>query len=451
VKVSSLKTEKEEGNFVVRMNINLSGLKIKSNRAVLLTPKLINGKDSTELQSIGIYGRKRYFYYIRNGESLLSGEDELSFRKAEMPQNINYRSSVPYQEWMEGAEILLNSSTYGCCSSMLSEERETLKEAKKKEQEIVEPPQKKFFPELIFVRPQAEKQKSRTLSGTAYIDFPLDESVIRPDYHRNRLELRKIEETIDSVRRDRDITITSLSLKGFASPEGMIDHNTDLAMRRTAALKKYLREMYDFDGSFIETDYEPEDWQGLRKYIESSTLPHRSEILSIIDGSREPDVKEWLIKSQYKEDYKIMVRDCYPSLRRTEYRIEYTIRTFSDLEEIRHILSTQPQKLSLNELYLVAQVEEPGSEEFVEVFETAVRLFPTDEVANINAANAEMRRGDLVSAKRYLDRAGVSAEAEYARGAYYILKGDYDSARKCLERASERGLTQAKKTLEQLQ
>ncbi len=32
------------------------------------------------------------------------------------------------------------------------------------------------------------------------------------------------------------------------------------------------------------TDYEPEDWAGLREWVAGCTLPHRQEILRIIDS-----------------------------------------------------------------------------------------------------------------------------------------------------------------------
>lgn len=137
-------------------------------------------------------------------------------------------------------------------------------------------------------------------------------------------------------------------------------------------------------------------------------------------------------------------------MRHTDYRIAYDIRTFSDAEEIKRIMAEQPQKLSLNEFYLVAQECEPGTDEFSEVFETAVRMFPNDETANLNAANAAMRRGDLARAERYLAKAGDSAEAVYARGALAVREKDYTTAIKYLEQAERMGLQQATATLKEL-
>ena len=77
-------------------------------------------------------------------------------------------------------------------------------------------------------------------------------------------------------------------------------------------------------------------------------------------------------------------------------------------------------------------------------------MYPADETANLNAANAAMRRGDNVAAGRYLAKAGDSPEAVYARGALAIRNEDYDTARRYLEQAKRLGVKQAETTLEQL-
>ncbi|MDE6171826.1 MAG: DUF3868 domain-containing protein, partial [Bacteroides sp.] len=48
--------------LTVEMDVDLTGLDVDANRAVLLTPRLVNGTDSLDLPSIGIYGRRRYYY-----------------------------------------------------------------------------------------------------------------------------------------------------------------------------------------------------------------------------------------------------------------------------------------------------------------------------------------------------------------------------------------------------
>ena len=429
-----------EGKYLtMEMEVDLTALDVDANRAVLLTPRLVNGADSLDLPAIGIYGRRRYYYYVRNGISAISGESEKSFQVSKKPEQLEYDNHILYEEWMDGATLKFHRSDWGCCQQILAEY-----------EGIIGRHHEAFFPELVFVQPEAEIMKSRSLSGSAYIDFPVDQTVIYPDYRRNTVELGKIQATIDSVRNDKDVTITSVWLKGFASPESPYKHNTELAIGRTAALKKHIGQLYHFADNIIQTDYEPEDWAGLRRYVEQSNINHRTEILTLIDSDMEPDAKEAKIKRTYPEEYRFMLQHFYPALRHTDYRIDYNIRKFSEAEEIKRIMAEQPQKLSLNEFYLVAGKYEPGTDEFTEVFETAVRMFPNDEIANLNAANAAIRRDDFAMARRYLNKAGDSAEAVYARGALAIREKDYDTARHYLNRAKEMGLEKAARTLEEL-
>ena len=347
---------------------------------------------------------------------------------------------VPYAEWMNGSVLSLHRNDYGCCNTLLAEQNGMLGRHTEA-----------FFPELVYVRPQGQIEKRDSLEGSAFIDFPVDQTVIYPDYRRNTAELGKIQSSIDSVQGDMDITITSVWLKGYASPESPYAHNKELAIGRTAALKKYIQQLYQFEDDVITTDYEPEDWAGLRRYVGQSNLEHHTKIIALIDSDLEPDTKELEIKRAYPAEYRFLLQNCYPALRHTDYRIVYTIRSYSDVEDIRRIIRERPQKLSLNEFYLAAQEYEPGTDEFAEVFETAVRMFPDDTIANLNAANAAMRRGDLTAAKRYLAKTDNSPEAVYARGALAIRQKDYDSARRYLNEAKSLGSEQAGITLEQLE
>ncbi len=444
VTVDSLHMVRNGRYMTVDMLLDLKALKVGGNRAVLLTPRLVNGADSITLPAVGVYGRRRYYTYIRNGKSMLSGADELTYKSSQKPDMLPYHADVDYADWMGGgANLTLEREEYGCCSKVLNEQYAMLGA-------YSDPASLAFFPELVYVRPKAELTKSRSLEGSAFIDFPVDRTEIHPDYRRNTVELAKIRATIDSVRDDSDVTITQVWLKGYASPESPYAHNRDLAIGRTAALKEYIQQLYKFAPGIIATDYEPEDWAGLRRFVEQSDLTHRDEILALIDGPREPDNKEWRIKSVYPDDYRFMLQNFYPALRHTDYRIAYNIRGYSDVDEIKRILATSPQKLSLNEFYLMAQEYEPGTDEFSDVFDTAVRMFPNDATANLNAANAAIRRDDFARAEQYLAKAGDSAEADYARGALAIRKGDLDTARAWLGKAKAKGLSQAGVTLNDL-
>ena len=440
--LKSANVERIGGRMHVNMLLDLSELELGSNRTAVFTPVLLNGSDSLTLDPLAIYGRTRWFQYLRSGAKPLGGPRATGMRYSERPSEYMFEANVPYSEWMNGAELLLRRSEYGCCGEL--ESSRTLV-AGGFEEIIVE-----YAAVYRYVQPEAVAVKTSSLSGKAYIDFRSGKSDIDAAYGRNAAELGKITATIDSIRRDSDITVTSIAIKGYASPEGKYSLNEKLAKGRTESLKNYVQKQYSFDPSLLSTDYVAEDWDGLRSWVEASTLPHKAELLSIIDSDLEIDTKDWRMKLRYPEDYAVMLKEAYPSLRHSDYKIEYTVRKYGEPSEIAEVLRTRPQNLSLEEMFVLAQTLEPGSAEFDAVFETAVRMYPGDASANLNAANAAMARGDLSAAAKYLDKAGDSAEAVYARGVLCALNGDYDKAMEHVSKAGAKGLDGTREVLEHL-
>ena len=218
----------------------------------------------------------------------------------------------------------------------------------------------------------------------------------------------------------------------------------------TEALKEYVENQYHFGEGFIKTDFEPEDWDGLERYVQASSLPHKKEILEAIHLDKDPDTKEWIIKSKWKDDYRFLLENCYPALRHSDYTIKYEIKSYSTAEEIEPVFRTAPQNLSLEEFYILAQSYEPGSESFNDLFETAVRMYPDDPVANLNAANSAILRKDYRSALKYIEKAGNIPEATYARGALEVYMEDIEASKPYFLEANKLGITQAATVLKEL-
>lgn len=431
---------KEGKTIVAGMELNLSDLKLKTNQAAIFTPMIVKGADTLELPSIGVYGHMRWYQFHRSGLKPISGETEKSFKYSERPKSVKYSQAVNYRRWMNGSELMIMRTDYGCCGTKLDEGEMLLAGYRA---EIYEP-------NFVFIPAVAEKVKTRELSGRAYVDFPVNLTTIYPSYRNNTVELGKIIATIDSVRNDRDITVKSLSIKGFASPEGPYDNNIRLAKGRTEALRVYVQQLYHFDYGFIRTSYEPEDWEGLRNYVESSNIEYKYGILDIIDSHMEPDAKNTKLQKTYPEQYKFLLETVYPALRHSDYCIEYEIRGYSDLKEIAEVMKTHPSKLSLNEMYLLAETYEPGSQAYNDIMETAAVMYPTDQTALLNAASAAMQRGDINAAEKYLLRTGNTPDALYARGILAGLQGEYDDAIDYFEEAAEKGNVNARAEIEQI-
>ncbi len=419
VAVSGLEMARNDSMLDIGMKMDLSMLDVDNNRAVVYTPVLFDEDHAVELASVGIYGRRRHIVTERNDWDVSEVTEEWFFNERRRPEVLDYFTSLPYQEWMNGARLRVERRLYGCCNRVLAMSSDMLGGY----EEWV------YEPVFIYVQPEVELEKRRHVASSAYIDFPVSQTVIRNNYRNNSEELAAIAATIDSIRNDSDINILSLNLKGFASPEGPYDNNARLAEGRTRAVREYVMNLYDFPAEAVTTSFEPENWEGLEAWLDTTAIANREAILDIVNGPLAPDARNDRIMTEFPAEYAILLHNCYPALRRTDYRVEYVIRNFSDPEEIALLVASAPQKLSLQEFYIASLNMDEGSEEFGNVFETAVRMYPDDETANLNAANSAMSKGNLSDAERYLQKAGDSDEAIYARGVYAMLTGNHDAAR----------------------
>lgn len=443
VKTADVDVAVTDDNFFVRMTIDLDGYrKMERNREVIITPMIVSDTDSLSLPSLLVAGHARYYLWLRQNEKKWPAS---KLYRASDVSAIDYKATVPFEKWMESSRLIFTAVSRGCCGvpDVMADIPVSVINL-----ETLEPAA--FMPQFVFITPKAEIEKHREIRGSAYIDFPVNRTELYPEYRRNPEELAKIRATIDSVRLDKDVTFKSMTIKGYASPEGPYDNNVRLAKGRTATLKDYVLWQYSFPSSIISTSYEPEDWDGLRRYVESSALPSRDAILELIDSDMKPDPKNDALRARFPKEYAFLLKEVYPGLRHSDYTVEYIVRNYTDVNEIRQVLFSAPQKLSLNEMFAAASTMEPGTPEYEEAYAIAVRMYPDSPEANLNAAIAALKTGSVDSARGYLLKAGDSPEAVYARGLCEAFDGNYDAARQLLRQALERGITPAEDALQQI-
>lgn len=436
-RVSEIRVDRSTDRLLVNMNIDAGDLGRKPNRESWLTPVLRGTSadgtaDSLRLPSVFVGGRNRYYQALRRGVDVPMYRGGI----------IGYAASVEWQPWMENAVLWLERRDDGCCGyngPTVTVPVDTIDFAPRV-----------FRPQFVYIRPDADTVKIRHLDGRAFIDFPVNRTEIYPEYRSNPKELAAIRATIDTVRQDPDVTVRSLTFKGYASPEGPYDNNLRLARGRTEALRNYVQGFYHFDPAVVATYYEAEDWEGLRRFVETSGLENRQAILDVIDSQLSPDAKDRKLRIDFPAQYDFLLREVYPALRHTDYNISYTIRSYIDPAEILRLVYDRPQNLSLNEFFVAAQSVGQGSDVYNYIFETAARMYPADEVANLNAANAAMQQGALDNAAAYLAKAGDGPDATYARGILAALRADYTLARKYLAQAARLKVAPAVDALNQI-
>lgn len=439
VTIDSVQTSVENERVDVAFKLNLSNLKLKAEQQLILTPMLATDSDTTALQPIIINGRSQQIRMMRASKrtkKYTEGKEPIVvLRKNGTEQSISYSQTIMRKQPLESDVLQLFAAQDLCgCGDLQDQDRTLLANIDNLDA---------WMPAITFVKPAAEARKQRAEKGEAYLSFRVNKTDIVVDLFDNTRELAKITKTIDLVRDDKNVEITGINIHGFASPDGPYANNERLARERAASLKNYVSHLYTIDNKLFSSNSTPEDWDGFRHKVQQSQLANKEEILKISKSNLAPDDKDKRIRQLYPQDYAVIMSDIYPRLRHSDYTVSYTVRPFS-VEEAKQILKTRPQQLSLQEMYLVAQTMEEGSAEFNEVFDIAVRMFPDDPTANLNAACADLQRRDVTSAEKHLLKAGNSAEALNARGALAVMKKDYALARQLFADAAAAGSDDAK-------
>ena len=439
VTIDSVQTHIVDSRVDVAFKLNLDNLKLKAEQQLVLTPMLVADGDTLALSPIVINGRSKQIRMERNGELASRRTDRrqpiVVRRKNGTQQSINYSQTVNRTRPIEAEQVQLLTAQDLCgCGDIENLESSLIAN--------VENPAA-WTPAIAFVKPAAEARKQRAEKGEAYLSFRVNKTDIVVDLFDNSRELAKITKTIDLVREDKNVQITGINIHGFASPDGPYANNERLARERAASLKNYVANLYPINAKLFSSNSTPEDWNGFRRKVQQSNLANKEEIIKISNSSLAPDDKDKRIRQLYPHDYAVIMSDIYPRLRHSDYTVSYTVRPFS-VEEAKQILQTRPQQLSLQEMFLVAQTMEPGSAEFNEVFDIAVRMFPDDPTANLNAACADLQRRDIASAEKHLQKADNSAAALNARGALAVMKKDYQLARQLFADAAAAGSEDAK-------
>ena len=215
------------------------------------------------------------------------------------------------------------------------------------------------------------------------------------------------------------------------------------------------------DGSevYVKIGADPEDPQ----FVINDLLPHlgreqnqkklpdaiTAENLNVVLGSL--PIADADAENRIKLSILGLLNEMYGPLRRNEYKIEYSVRSFN-LEEAKKQIKTRPDLLSVEEIYTVAESYGKGTADYEEALRIAAATYPKNAAAVVNAACLKMEGRDVQGAIAMLEASEVKEDGRVlnALGVAYAKQKQYDRAKAVLEQAVQAGSREARTNLEQV-
>lgn len=372
IRISPQQFSVRNDSLHLSLDIDLNDVHVGSLTAVSFTLVLQAAKREgveVELPPVIITGSKR-FRFERRERALASCNAAaapylvLIDNDKNVSKNINYRISVPYASWMQNARLLLRQEVKDCCDLQLLGV-DTL------EQQIA----LKGFPEHRPVPvPDTGSQKNRPVStrkiiadtdsahavpcqareqGSAlvqasatvpvqtpapvpakpapdteslvlYFDYPIGKDDIHPDLKNNRYQIDKIDRLFAPLQRENFVSVRSIRVCGYCSPDGNYGDNERLAEARSRFFSIYLRNAYGIPRSLVQVKSVAEDWEGLTDLLMRDNPPYREAALQVIARYGVFNGREkHLMDLQGGVPYKDMLRHFFPRLRRIEVIVRY--------------------------------------------------------------------------------------------------------------------------------
>lgn len=295
----------------------------------------------------------------------------------------------------------------------------------------------------------------------ADIKFLIQQSNLR-NSETGSEEMKNLRAAIKEANDNEKKAINKLEVSGYASPEGGLDLNTNLATARQSNAQKFLQKQLKRDkiAAEIVSDITAEDWAGFQAAMENSNMQDKDLVLRVLSMYSDPEERETQIKN-LSSVYKTIADDVLPALRRSRLILTTDLIGKSD-DEIKELAANDPAQLNVEELLYAATLTSDNAEKIAiyqkaaaqfgdyraynnmgmvyfaqgntaearRAYAKALEIEPNNADVNYNAALAAMAENDLNKAEEYLGKAaGTQGNLSAAMGTLYTMKGDYKAAK----------------------
>ena len=232
--------------------------------------------------------------------------------------------------------------------------------------------------------------------------------------------------------------LDNIEISAYASPEGSLKFNTQLAEKRQNSSAKFLQgELKNMElDADISTKYTAEDWEGFQELLMASNLQDKEVILRVLSMYEDPEEREVQIRN-LSAGFQELTTEILPELRRARLTVNYNLIGRSD-DEIQAQYKSNAKALSVEELLYAATLTEETAEK-KDIYTTTTNVYPEDYRAYNNLGAISIAEGNLEAAKNYLKQAASKkdcAEVNANRALVALAEGSVEEAETFVARAT---------------
>ncbi|MDG1476801.1 MAG: hypothetical protein P8Q14_06620 [Vicingaceae bacterium] len=417
--------------------------------------KYFNKKVSAVVTPVIVYGE--------NSESFdafkLKGEDseaEGTIIKYEPGGSFSHAAKIPYKDGMEYATVELRVAGEYKGKTKDLEPRKVANGTK--------------------ITPKLVMSSDKAIMGTdKFVKFTLEDNNVEIHYlvssssvrgsEMNDADIKELKAKLKGWNEDVKMEFNGLTISAYASPEGELSKNENLANERAASAAKSIesllkRAKVEIPEGFSTPSGKGEDWSGFKTMMQGSDIADKELIIRVLETYTDGTKREEEIKNIGKT-YTEVSKKILPQLRRSQANLVMKHHNLTD-DEIKALVDTKIDSLDVEQmlyaatLYTDAAKKEsiyksvssihssdwrgPNNVGFIYMsqnkladakaeFDKANGLSANNPIIQNNLGVVARLNGDLAGAMTYYNNAsGAGKEVAQNKGIINIIQGDYASA-----------------------
>lgn len=417
--------------------------------------KYFNKKVSATVTPVIVYGENSESFDVLN----LKGEDseeEGSTINYEKGGSISHTAKIPYKEGMETAVVELRvTGKY---------------KAKTKDLDPI-----KVADGTMITSKLVMSSDKGIVGADAFQKFTLEDNNVEIHYivnqsnvrgsELNDKDIKDLKSKLKDWNEDVKMEYNNLAISAYASPEGELSKNENLANERAASATKALesilkRAKVEIPENFSTANGKGEDWAGFKSLMIASDIKDKELIIRVLETYQDGAKREEEIKN-LAATYTEVAKKVLPELRRAQCNLVMKHHNLTD-DEIKALVDSKIDSLDVEQMLYAATLytdeakkesiyksvsathsadwRGPNNVGYIYLtqnklgeakaeFEKANGLSANNPVVQNNLGVIERLNGNLDAAmEHYNNASGAGAEVAQNKGIINIIKGNYADA-----------------------